>query len=57
LFLSRVYSVEYFGYGLDIVADLITKLPNADSCTKYKCMPLYSFSFLLGFLLVRLSLF
>jgi len=33
---TSVSGPEYFGFGFPAIADLISKLPNADKCTKYK---------------------
>lgn len=33
---TSVSGPEYFGFGIDVVAELIAKLPNAEMCTKYK---------------------
>lgn len=33
---TSVSGPEYFGFGIDIVAELIAKMPGAEGCTKFK---------------------
>jgi SNF2 family DNA or RNA helicase len=39
---TSVSGPEYFGFGIDIVAELISKMPGAEGCTKFKTSSLKS---------------